>query len=155
MPKGRRNSSPLLSLPHLLHRAGQRADGLFVHHLGSEELTPRQFVVLQAVAQKEGLSQVEIVAATGIDPSSMADLVRRLISLKLLRRRRGKRDNRTYAVRLTPEGRRALEFGIPAAQVTEETMLAAVPPEHRQQVLDALKAMASVHDGAYGKSSCD
>lgn len=143
MPKGRRKPSGLFSLLHLLHRAGQRADGLFAHHLGSDDLTPRQFVVLQAVAQKEGLSQIEIVAATGIDPSSVADLVRRLISLGLLRRRRRRRDVRSYAVRLTSEGRHALECGTPAAQATENDLLAAVPAAHRQQVLDALKAMAS------------
>jgi DNA-binding MarR family transcriptional regulator len=143
MPKGRRKPSPLFSLLNLLHRAGQRADGLFAHHLGSDDLTPRQFVVLQAVAQKEGLSQIEIVVATGIDASSVADLVRRLISLGLLRRRRSRRDIRSYAVRLTPAGRQALEIGTPAAQATEKDMLAAVPPERHQQVLDALKSMAS------------
>jgi DNA-binding MarR family transcriptional regulator len=143
MPKGRRKPSPLLSLVHLLHWAGQRADGLFAYHLGSEELTPRQFVVLQSVAQKEGLSQIEIVAATGIDPSSVADLVRRLVSIGLLRRRRRRRDIRSYAVRLTSAGRQALDIASPAAQATEKEMLAAVPTEYHQHVLEALKAMVA------------
>ena len=39
-------------------------------------LTPRQFIILQAVAEADGLSQTGIMAATGIDRSSTADLVR-------------------------------------------------------------------------------
>jgi hypothetical protein len=62
-------SSPL----HLLHRASQRADGLFARHVPDSDLTPRQFTVLQAVADKSGLSQTDIMAATGIDRSSTAD----------------------------------------------------------------------------------
>jgi hypothetical protein len=75
----RARSSPLQSPLHLLHRASQRADSLFSGHAGNS-LTPRQFVVLQAVAEADGLSQTGIMAATGIDRSSTADLVRRLVS---------------------------------------------------------------------------
>jgi hypothetical protein len=74
MPRGRKKTSPLLSLLHLLHRAGQRADGLFSQHLGSDDLTPRQFMVLQAVAENEGLSQMDILAATGIDRKACCDV---------------------------------------------------------------------------------
>jgi DNA-binding MarR family transcriptional regulator len=142
MPRGRKKISPLLSLLHLLHRAGQRADGLFAHHLGSDDLTPRQFMVLQAVAENEGLSQIEIMAATRIDRSSVADLVRRLVKQGLLRRRRQKRDTRQYAVRLTPGGEKALTLGVPAAAATEETLLGAVLPAQRHEFLRILTSMA-------------
>ena len=72
MPQGSAAAaSPLLSVLHLLHRAGQRADGLFARHAGIA-LTPRQFIILQAVAEGDGLSQTDIMAATGIDRSSIA-----------------------------------------------------------------------------------
>ena len=142
MPRGRKKTSPLLSLLHLLHRAGQRADGLFARHLGSDDLTPRQFMVLQAVAENEGLSQMDIMAATGIDRSSVADLVRRLVKQGLLRRRRQKRDTRLFAVRLTPEGKKALTLGAPAAAATEEALLASVLPGQRPEFLRVIKTMA-------------
>ena len=142
MLKGRRKPSPLLSLLHLLHRAGQRADGLFAQHLGSDDLTPRQFMVLQAVDENEGLSQVDIMAATGIDRSSVTDLVRRLVKQGLLRRRRQKRDTRLYAVRLTPEGRKALTTGAPAAASAEADLMEAVLPGQRQEFLRILMTMA-------------
>ena len=48
--------------------------------LRDADLTPRQFAILQAVADKSGLSQTDIMAATGIDRSSTAELVRRLVT---------------------------------------------------------------------------
>ena len=72
-------ATPLFSPIHLLHRASQRADGLFARNVRTFDLTPRQFVVLQAVADKSGLSQTDIMAATGIDRSSTAELVRTLV----------------------------------------------------------------------------
>ena len=44
--------------------------------MSAAALTPRQFVILQAVAEADGLSQTGIMVATGIDRSSTADLVR-------------------------------------------------------------------------------
>src|SRR5213075_394690 len=145
MPKARTTaSSPLLasSVLHLLHRAGQRADGLFARHAGTT-LTPRQFVILQAVAEANGLSQTGIMAATGIDRSSTADLVRRLVSHGWLKRRRTKRDARLYAVRLTPEGRRVLALAVPAARATEEALLSSLSSTQRPVFLTGLAVIAT------------
>jgi DNA-binding MarR family transcriptional regulator len=135
-------SSPLQSVLHLLHRAGQRADGLFARHAGTA-LTPRQFVILQAVAEANGLSQTGIMAATGIDRSSTADLVRRLVTHGWLKRRRTKRDARLYAVRLTPEGNRVLALAIPAAGVTEEVLLSSLSSAQRPAFVRALAVVAA------------
>jgi MarR family transcriptional regulator, temperature-dependent positive regulator of motility len=133
----RARSSPLQSPLHLLHRASQRADSLFSGHAGNS-LTPRQFVVLQAVAEADGLSQTGIMAATGIDRSSTADLVRRLVSHGWLQRRRTKRDARLYSVRLTSEGRRAWSQAAPAVRATEDILLSPLAPAERAAFLEAL-----------------
>jgi MarR family len=75
-------------LVHFLHRASQRADGLLALEIGELGLTPRQFAILQAVSAANGPSQTR--AATGIDRSSIADLVRRLVTNGCLKRRRSK-----------------------------------------------------------------
>jgi hypothetical protein len=99
MPQAAKSlSSPL----HLLQRVSQRADGLFSRNVRDADLTPRQFAVLQAVADNNGLSQTDIMAATGIDRSSTAELVRRLVTNGSLQRRRKRSDARIYVVR-TPE----------------------------------------------------
>ena len=140
-------SSPL----HLLHRAGQRADHLFARHVGDVGLTPRQFAVLQAVAEADGLSQTDIMAATGIDRSSTAELVRRLVSTGCLARRRTKRDARLYAVRLTPKGRQLLAQGQPAGRATDQALLALIAPNLREAFLEALMMLVERPDRAVGR----
>jgi DNA-binding MarR family transcriptional regulator len=135
-------SSPL----HLLHRASQRADGLFARHVRENELTPRQFAVLQAVADKSGLSQTEIMAATGIDRSSTAELVRRLVANGCLQRRRTRRDARIYAVRITSRGRDMLGVGAAATRAAEAALMSSVSGTQRQAFLDVLKSIAVAQD---------
>jgi DNA-binding MarR family transcriptional regulator len=135
-------ASPLQSALHLLHRAGQRADSLFSTRVDNS-LTPRQFAVLQAVAEADGLSQTGIMGATGIDRSSTADLVRRLVSQGWLQRRRTKRDARLYAVRLTSEGRRMWSQAGPAARATEDMLLSSLASAERAAFLRALATIAS------------
>jgi DNA-binding MarR family transcriptional regulator len=128
----------LSSAVHLLHRASQRADALFTRHVPGADLTPRQFAVMQAVARKNGLSQTDIMAVTGIDRSSTAELVRRLVSNGCLQRRRTRRDARLYAVRITAAGRQLLAVGVPAARTAEEQLLLPLPSSERSTFLRAL-----------------
>ena len=135
-------ATPLFSPIHLLHRASQRADGLFARNVRTSDLTPRQFVVLQAVVDKSGLSQTDIMAATGIDRSSTAELVRTLVKNGCLKRRRTRRDARVYAVRITQFGRQALVIGTSATRSAEEELLRPVPEKQRTALLHWLKLIA-------------
>jgi MarR family transcriptional regulator, temperature-dependent positive regulator of motility len=101
------NASSLDRSPlHLLHRAMQRADNIFLAEV--RDVTPRQLTVLMTVAQHEGLSQHAIGELTGIDRNTTANLVIRLRRKQLLQRRRNARDVRAYVVKLTDEGNRVL-----------------------------------------------
>lgn len=128
---GRLDRSPI----HLLHRAGQCAGEIFVGEVGEAKLTPRQYAVLLTVAQHEGLSQTDLVEKTGIDRSTLADIVRRMLKKGLLQRRRTKEDARAYAVRLTDEGRRILESCGPLAKRVDDLILEALPANNRDQFL--------------------
>jgi DNA-binding MarR family transcriptional regulator len=141
MARGPKNDHS--STLELLHRAGMRVDSLFVRNLGGVQLTPRQYAVLRSVAQANGLSQTDIMLATGIDRSSTAELVRRLVSHGALLRRRTKRDARVYAVRLTTKGRELLAQGEPAARAADEILLSLVPASLRPAFLEALKIVAT------------
>jgi DNA-binding MarR family transcriptional regulator len=127
-----------LSALHLLHRAGQCADELFALNVGKTELTPRQYAVLAAAAASEDLSQTALVDATGIDRSTLADIVRRLVERGLLARRRTKTDARMYAVKLTASGQAAMKAAGPVAESTDSTLLGALPESQRKQFLSAL-----------------
>ena len=132
---------------HLLHRAGQCADEMFAVSVGEAGLTPRQFAV---IANSEEPSQTTLVERTGIDRSTMADIVRRLTSRGLVQRRRTRRDARRYAVRLTDKGESALRLAEPAARSTDEKILAALAPTQRDAFLRSLSriVMAVEPDGA-------
>ena len=134
---------PLFSPIHLLHRASQRADGLFARHVHPSDLTPRQLVVLQAVADKNGLSQTDIMAVTGIDRSSTAEMVRTLVTNGWLKRRRTRRDARVYAVRITSSGRQMLETGMSATRAAEDELLLPVS-EKQRLVLVKLLMLAAI-----------
>lgn len=127
------DQSPL----HLLHRASQCASNIFENRV-SEELTPRQFAVLLAVAQNEGLSQTRLVERTGIDRSTLADVIKRMHKRGLLRRRKTLEDARAYAVGLTEEGWRVLRSVEPQARRADEKILSALPDGQRQGFLKAL-----------------
>lgn len=123
---------------HLLHRAGQCADEMFAVTVGEVGLTPRQYAVMAAIAGSEEPSQTTLVERTGIDRSTMADIVRRLTSRGLVQRRRTRRDARRYAVRLTDKGEGALRLAEPAARSTDERILAALPATQRDAFLRSL-----------------
>ncbi|HEX5599887.1 MAG TPA: MarR family transcriptional regulator [Hyphomicrobiaceae bacterium] len=135
------DQSQLSSALHLLHRAGQRADELFTARMGEKDLTPRQYAVLKAVASMENPSQTALVEYTGIDRSTIADIVRRLIKRGMLQRRRTAHDARMYAVKLTPSGREALEAAEPIAKATEEQLLSVLPAQQRSIVVQALSTI--------------
>lgn len=146
------NQSPL----HLLHRAGQCAGDVFEAETSDTNLTPRQFAVLSTVAQEEGLSQTDLVERTGVDRSTLADIVRRMLKKGLLQRRRTKEDARAYAVRLTEEGWRILRASEPLVKMVDDKILSALPPKNRDQFLSDLAMIVSVLNGqpnAAGKRS--
>ncbi|MBA4173688.1 MAG: MarR family transcriptional regulator [Hyphomicrobium sp.] len=140
--QGGRQSSAL----HLLHRAGQCADELFAIQIGKSDLTPRQYVVMKAVAATDEPSQTQIVEKTGIDRSTLADIVRRLVAKGLLQRKRTRRDARMYAVRLTDKGNAILKSAEPAAKSTDERVLSALSQSQRDGFLEALKRIIDVLD---------
>lgn len=142
------DQSQLNSALHLLHRAGQRADELFTASMGEKDLTPRQYAVLKAVAIMENPSQTALVEYTGIDRSTIADIVRRLIKRGMLQRRRTAHDARMYAVKLTPAGREALESAEPVAKTTEEQLLSVLPAQQRAVVIQALSTIVAKLDAA-------
>jgi len=96
-----------VNIIHAIHRAEQSASALFVEH-AKVDMTIRQAIVLAAVKAAPGCSQTFLVAATGIDRSTLADIVRRLVRRAWLKRVRDRTDARAYVVTLTADGETAL-----------------------------------------------
>lgn len=139
---------PKLSATHLIHRAEQCATDIFARVSPKGALTPRQYVVLLAVEEMPGVSQTGLVERTGIDRSTLADIMRRMIEKGLVQRERTSEDARTYAVKLTRKGTATLRKMRPVAEEVDAQILQAVPEEHRGTFLKILHQLVSRLDQA-------
>src|ERR1700748_2858022 len=124
---------------HLLHRALQLALDIYAEETGPDALTQRQYAVLSAVAAQEGLTQTDLVRATGIDRSTLADLVARMIGKGLLARQRSASDARANHVNLTADGRSALDDAAPKVAAADERILALLPARKRDAFITVLR----------------
>jgi DNA-binding MarR family transcriptional regulator len=134
------------SVTHLLHRTLQLALDYHAEAGGPAAPTQRQFTVLSAVSAAEGLTQNDLVRATGIDRSTLADLVNRLTDRGLLERARSATDARANTVSLSPAGRIALLDGAAAAAAADERLLALLSPKKRETFLKTLAGLAEIAD---------
>src|ERR1700733_1468145 len=134
------------SVTHLLHRALQLALDYHADAAGSASLTQRQFTVLAAAASADGMTQNDLVRATGIDRSTLADLVARMLAKGLLLRERSSNDARANTVRLSDAGRDALGAGAGAAADADERLLGLLSPKKRETFLKTLAGLAAAAD---------
>lgn len=131
------DQSPL----HLLHRVCQCAAELFHAQMAGIDLTPRQFVVLVAVAQRDGSSQQDITARTGIDRSTVSQMVQAMARKGLLKRRRARTDARAYVVTLTPAGHDILKASEPVVGRIDAALIAALPELQASAFVDSLRSI--------------
>ena len=127
---------------HLLRRAQQHASDLYTNQTEKGDLTQRQFAVLFAVDQRDGVTQTELVLMTGIDRSTLADMILRMLGKDLLARKRTDEDQRANSVRITPTGRRALRTAMPIVLRSETQILEALPARMRADFIKALTLIA-------------
>ena len=147
MKNNAHRSGPLdASALHLLHRAGQCAEVLFTNETAKADLTPRQYAVLACVNHNPDVSQTGLVEQTGVDRSTLADIVRRLVKKGLLQRKRTRRDARMYAVRLTPKGQSLLSQVRPMASKVDQRILAVLRNGQRGSFMEALAEIVSAMD---------
>src|SRR5579863_4297676 len=138
------------SVTHLLHRVLQLALDFHAEAAGPAGLTQRQYTVLAAAGVSDGVSQSDLVRATGIDRSTLADLVARMISKGLLERERSATDARANTVRLSQAGRAALSDGGRPAAKSDARLLNLLPPKKRDSFVKTLSSLAAAADASAG-----
>ncbi|MFN4312283.1 MAG: MarR family winged helix-turn-helix transcriptional regulator [Ferrovibrio sp.] len=126
---------------HLLRRCQQLAVDLYTAEVGSNGLTPRQFALLLAIYQNSGISQVDLVRQTGIDRSTVAEMVARLIKRGLLVRQRTETDRRTNALAVTADGEKQLRAAQPGVMRSQERILEPLSPAKRADFIALLRQL--------------
>ena len=134
------------SVSEALHRAAARVDGSLDQQLATLGLTSRQFLLLKSVALRDGINQMGLTDLTGIDRSTMTDMVGRLIDRGLLSRTKNPRDARAYIVRITDSGRRQMALAMPIVARIDDVVLKGIEPAPRQAFLLTLQAICAVPD---------
>lgn len=132
------------SASHLLHRAQQLA----VDRFAASDVTLRQFALLTAISARAGQNQTELVNATGIDRSTLADMIMRMEERGLLARGRSSEDGRAKSVTLTASGRSALNAAMPRARAADDAIMTALPRPSRAAFLETLRLLAEAADAA-------
>lgn len=123
---------------HLIHRAEQCAILLLQDRTSEHGLTSTQIAVLSALTERAGVSQTQLCDATGIDRSTMGNVVKRLVIKGLVRRVRTRRDARTNAIQLTSHGRQAIAAVMPVANRVAEEILSVLPERGRKKFIQNL-----------------
>ena len=134
------------SVGHLLRRAQQYSFDMYAKQVGTGGLTPRQFAVLQAVSENPGLSQTDLVKRTGIDRSTLADMISRMLKKGLLSRQRTKSDARANAVSVTAAGKRGMKGAAAKVAQADRDVLKAVPKAQQAGFLKALTSISNQID---------
>jgi DNA-binding MarR family transcriptional regulator len=137
---------------HLMRLCHQLYGDLYAREPGSRDLTKQQFTVLCALEHNDGASQTALVETTGIDRSTLAEMVRRMLERGLLSRERTEEDQRANAVAITQAGRKALRAARIAADRAERAWLEPLPATERMRFVKSLAAIASANvEGDAGK----
>jgi DNA-binding MarR family transcriptional regulator len=126
---------------HLLHRVHQRATELFQEKMAGIDITARQYVVLVTVAQNDGASQQDIIDNTGIDRSTVSQIMQTMIRKGLLKRKRTKEDARAYAITVTDQGRDILKASEAIVEGVNEALVAALSATRAKTFIDNLRSI--------------
>lgn len=140
------------SLSHLLHRAQQMAANRSAGALRDAGITLRQFSVLAAVAQETGASQARLVDITGIDRSTLADMLLRMEQSGLVERTRSEKDARAKSVALTAKGAEAMDKAGPAVRDADTALITTLAKNRRAGFLDLLTTLIETQGNGEAKN---
>lgn len=144
--------SALASRPgFLIRRLHQIHLALFAEECAAFGVTPVQFSLLSVLAAQPDLDQATLAFAVGVDRATTANVVARLETRGLLRRRPGATDKRVKKVELTTAGQRLLARIDPYAKRAHERTLEALPPRQRAQFIALLRHLVDAGN-AHGRA---
>jgi len=128
----------------LLHRAEQRAKMLFAQEAEGIDLTLRQVAILDAIRDGGEIIQSDIVQRTGIDRSTVTELMGRMDTRGLVTRVRSQRDARAYMVAITDKGIAQLRAAEAASTRASRLFIDALPESDQPAFLNGLLTVAGL-----------
>ena len=134
-----------ISVSHLLHRAEQLASERFTQ-LAGETITLRQFAVLAAIAEAPGRSQIDLVRATGIDRSTLAEMMNRMEKRGWITRTTSAIDKRAVSVLLSASGAQILAAQTTHARAADARIMDLLTKAKGKSLVATLTKLAKLAD---------
>ena len=122
--------------------------GVSAGSLGEVEdtVTLTQFRTLVVLDGHGSARLNQLAGRLGVGASTAMRTVDRLIAAGFVQRHENKRDRREVVIDLTPAGRRLVNTVTRRRRAAIERIVCAMPSEHRQDLVEALKAFAAAAD---------
>lgn len=133
--------------PGHLARRLQQAHTLLWHTVVSEDVTSPQFAVLNALTGEDGLDQRTVGERVGLDRSTVAEVIRRLVGRGLVDKVRDPQDGRRSVLRTTQEGQRVHRRLSGRTARMNQIFLAPLDPAEQSTFLELLQRVADAAEG--------
>ena len=130
---------------HLIRRLQQIAVALFMAETRELALTPLQYAALLGIHENPRCDQTTLANYVALDRSTIADVVERLETKALIRRKQGAQDRRTKRLELTPAGRKLIAAASPAVGGVQDMILAPLKPAERTIFMALLRRLVHRH----------
>jgi DNA-binding MarR family transcriptional regulator len=125
----------------LLALLGQDAMRRLRDALTTHDLKPRQFQILDLLADRGPIGQRELGETMATDHSILVTMLNPLEADGLIRRERDAADRRRHVVSVTPAGKRRLAKAAQAQREAEDALFAGLTEQQREQLLELLTAL--------------
>lgn len=122
----------------LFRRLHQLAVGRFTSEMGDIGLTPIQWSALLTTTKRPGIDQITLSREIFIDPSTIAGVLERLETRKLLRREISAQDRRVRLLHVTEEGEATLKAANKVVLDTQEWLMEPLSSEERGRLMELM-----------------
>lgn len=139
----------------LLALLGQESMRRLRDALTAHDLKPRQFQILDLLADRGPIGQRELGQAMAIDHSILVTMLNPLEADGFISRDRDAADRRRHLVSVTPAGRRKLARAAQAQREAEDAMFAALSDGQRAQLREILVTLSASHPATPDAVDCE
>lgn len=144
---------PLWSRPGYLVRLLHQINyALWSEELGHANVTPVQYSVLTALSIRGEQDQQTLADEIGIDRTNVAEVLSRLETRKLVKRKENPADRRARLASLTANGRAMMTSLFPAMQRSQDRLLAPLTQKERDLFMATLVRLIEANE-EYGRAT--
>lgn len=143
-----RDEQDIYSKPgHLIRRLNQISVAIFMAETAGFEITPVQYSALLAVRNHPGIDQTTLMEIIAFDRSTIAEVVGRLESKKLIKRVIARSDRRARMLFITPAGRRMLSVLTPKVNRAQEIIMEPLEQKERALFMRLMRSLVDLNNG--------